>query len=168
VSGSIPPSCTAPFTSLIHLGVSNTSVGGALPACIVNSVHQLEISHAMFTGAFPKIEAGANLRYLLAETDPEALYKFTGPFPSLEFAEHLHYANLNNHQVRLACPSFFARGLALLVHMWHAAASIVCHVLICASVNRMTTRPHVVCSVPQSCSTEKVYAALYDPSAGSS
>ena len=35
--------CEKPFDLLIHLGVSNTSIGGTLPSCIVNKVHQLEI-----------------------------------------------------------------------------------------------------------------------------
>lgn len=119
VTGSIPADCPAPFTALIHLGVSNTSVGGTLPACIVNTVHQLEISNTKFEGVFPNIEASSNLRYLIAETDPESASKFSGPFPRIDNAEHLHYANLNNHQVCMTCYHHFAtclKGFKLLVY----------------------------------------------------
>lgn len=131
VTGTIP--CQAPFNGLIHLGLSNTSIGGELPGCIVNVVHQLEISHTRFAGAFPKIESSASLRYLLAETDPESEYKFTGPMPSLEAAEHLHYANLNNHNVR-PTPSATARHLlhplwlAQVLQVWEAHVEVLCAV----------------------------------------
>lgn len=101
LTGSLPVACTAPFKDLIHLGLSNTSVGGKLPACIVNNVHQLEIAGARFEGAFPEITAKCELRYLVAGAPDRDVNgdapRFSGPMPNLEYATHLHYANLNNH-----------------------------------------------------------------------
>lgn len=101
LTGSLPVACTAPFKNLIHLGLSNTSVGGTLPACIVNNVHQLEIAGAKFSGPFPEVTSLCALRYLIAgapdrEDDGNAP-RFSGHMPKLEYATHLHYVNLNNH-----------------------------------------------------------------------
>lgn len=101
LTGSLPVACTAPFKNLIHLGLSNTSVGGTLPACIVNNVHQLEIAGARFEGAFPEVTSLCALRYLIAgapdRDDDSGAPRFSGPMPKLQYATHLHYANLDNH-----------------------------------------------------------------------
>lgn len=101
LKGSLPVACTAPFKNLIHLGLSNTSVGGTLPACIVNNVHQLEIAGARFEGAFPEVTSLCALRYLIAgapdRDDDSGAPRFSGQMPKLEYATHLHYANLDNH-----------------------------------------------------------------------
>jgi hypothetical protein len=61
LTGAIPADCPAPFNNLVHLGLSFTNVGGELPACLVQSVHELEISNTKVAGKFPHI-AGTNLR----------------------------------------------------------------------------------------------------------
>lgn len=44
LTGSLPATCPTPFNKLVHLDLSNTSVGGELPQCIIDSVQELNIA----------------------------------------------------------------------------------------------------------------------------
>jgi hypothetical protein len=56
LTGPLPQDCPPPFNSLEHLGISNTGVSGALPGCLLNTVHQLEISNTKIAGPFPNFK----------------------------------------------------------------------------------------------------------------
>ena len=62
LTGRIPAGCPAPFDNLEHLGLSYTGVGGPLPECLVNTVHQLEISNTAVHGPLPPLRSDNNLR----------------------------------------------------------------------------------------------------------
>lgn len=61
LEGMIPAACPPPFNLLIHLGLSDTGVGGSVPECLLQTIHQLEISRTRIGGTFPPIHS-TNLR----------------------------------------------------------------------------------------------------------
>jgi hypothetical protein len=62
LTGSLPQQCPPPLDNLEHLSIASTQVGGTIPACLLNTVHQLEISHSSVTGPLPAFEPTNQLR----------------------------------------------------------------------------------------------------------